>query len=82
MFPFDRLGKVTVFLFFVCFIPALLYRLFVSQSQKWERLELELEFVVLFVLIASFRRGLVYLFLLCTVCSVVLLSVFSGIFES
>lgn len=37
--------------------------------------------VFLFVLVTGFRRGLVYLFLLCTVCSVFLLSIFRGIFE-
>lgn len=33
------------------------------------------------MLVVGFRRGLVYLFLLCTVCSVFLLSIFRGVFE-
>jgi hypothetical protein len=37
--------------------------------------------VFLLVLVVGFRSGLVYLFLLCTICSVLLLSVFRGIFE-
>ncbi len=40
-----------------------------------------MELIFILVLVTGFSSGLVYLFLLCTVCRVFLLSIFRGIFE-